>query len=94
MKSQLIRAEITVSGFVQGVGFRYFVFSKATNLGLKGFTKNLLTGEVITVVEGERFLIEELIDFLKIGPSRSSVKSYSVNWFEYKNEFEIFEIRH
>jgi acylphosphatase len=93
MKSQLVKAEITVAGLVQGVGFRYFLYSKAQNLGLNGFTKNLFTGEVVTVVEGERFLIEELIDYIKIGPSRSHVKSHSVNWFEYKNEFTIFEIR-
>ena len=94
MTSKFIKAEIIVKGFVQGVGFRYFVYSKAQNLGLKGYTKNLYTGEVETVVEGEKYLIEELIDYLKIGPSRSNVKSHAVNWFEYKNEFEIFEIRH
>jgi len=94
MNSQLVKAEITVSGLVQGVGFRYFVLSKAQNLGLKGYTKNLFTGEVLTVAEGERFLIEELIDYIKIGPSRSHVKKYSVDWFEYKNEFKTFEIRY
>ena len=93
MASNLVKAEITVSGLVQGVGFRYFVYSKAQTLGLNGYTKNLFTGEVVTVVEGERFLIEEIIDWIKIGPSRSHVKSLSVNWFEYKNEFEIFEIK-
>ena len=94
MASNLVKAEIAVSGLVQGIGFRYFVYSKAQNLGLNGYTKNLFTGEVVTVVEGERYLIEELIDYLKIGPSRSHVKSHSVNWFEYKNEFKIFEIKH
>ena len=94
MASNLVKAEIAVSGLVQGIGFRYFVYSKAQNLGLNGYTKNLFTGEVVTVVEGERYLIEELIDYLKIGPSRSHVKSHSVNWFEYKYEFKIFEIKH
>ena len=94
MASNLVKAEITVSGLVQGIGFRYFVYSKAENLGLKGYVKNFYTGEVYTVVEGERYLVEELIDYLKIGPSRSHVKSYSVNWFEYRNEFTIFEIKH
>ena len=93
MASNLVKAEITVSGLVQGVGFRYFVYSKAQNLELNGYTKNLFTGEVVSVVEGERYLIEELIDYVKIGPSRSHVKSHSVNWFEYKNEFDIFEIK-
>ena len=35
-----VSADIVVSGFVQGVGFRYFVLHQATNLGLKGFVEN------------------------------------------------------
>jgi acylphosphatase len=93
MSERLIRAEITVSGLVQGVGFRYFVYSKAQNLELKGYTKNLFSGKVFTVVEGEKYLVEELVDYIKIGPSRSYVKSFSVDWFEYKNEFTTFEIK-
>lgn len=94
MPNNFVKAEIIVSGLVQGIGFRYFVYSKAQSLGLKGYTKNLFSGEVFTVVEGERYLVEELIDYIKIGPSRSHVKSHSVNWFEYKNEFTTFEIKH
>ncbi len=94
MANNLIKAEIKVSGLVQGVGFRYFVYSKAQNLGLNGYTKNLFTGEVVTVVEGEKYLVKELVDWIKIGPGRSYVKSHSVNWFEYNNEFSVFEIKH
>ena len=94
MASNLVKAEITVSGLVQGVGFRYYVYSKAQMLELNGYTKNLFTGEVVTVVEGEKYLIEDLIDYIKIGSSRSHVKAHSVNWLEYKNEFLIFEIKH
>lgn len=93
MHNNLVKAELSVSGLVQGVGFRYFVYSKAQNLELNGYTKNLFSGEVVTVVEGEKHLVAELIDYIKIGPSRSHVKSHSVNWFEYKNEFKIFEIK-
>ena len=88
-----VRAEIIVNGLVQGVGFRYFVYREAKNLGLKGFVKNLYTGEVLTVAEGERALIEELINKLKVGPMHASVKNYHVDWQETKNEFDTFEIR-
>jgi acylphosphatase len=93
MSSNFVKAEITVSGLVQGIGFRYYVYSKAQNLQLNGYTKNLFSGVVVTVVEGEKYLVDELIDYIKIGPSRSHVKSYSVNWFEWKNEFTTFEIK-
>ncbi len=88
------RAEIIVNGFVQGVGFRYFVVRNAEKLGLKGYTKNLYSGEVLTVVEGEKFLIEELYNKLRIGPQHADVKNASINWLEFKNEFKRFEVRY
>jgi len=88
-----VRAEIIVNGLVQGVGYRYFVLREAKRLELKGFTQNLYTGEVMTVVEGEKGIIEELINKLKVGPIHSSVKSCKVDWQEPKNEFTEFEVR-
>jgi len=88
-----VRAEIIVNGLVQGVGFRYFVYREAQKLGLTGFVKNLYTGEVLTVAEGGKALIEELINKLKVGPMHASVKNYRVDWLENKNEFDTFEIR-
>lgn len=88
-----IRAEIIVKGLVQGVGYRYFVVREAKQLGLRGFTQNLYNGEVLTVVEGERAIVEELIKKLKVGPIHAAVKSCKVDWQELKNEFTEFEVR-
>jgi len=88
-----VRAEIVVHGLVQGVGFRYFVMREAKKLGLNGYVKNLYTGEVITVVEGEKAIVEEIIKKLKIGPIHASVNSFKVDWQEPKNEFTDFEVR-
>jgi len=88
-----VRAEIVVNGLVQGVGYRYFVVREAQKLGLKGFTQNLYTGEVLTVLEGERLVVEEIIKKLKVGPMHASVKSCKVDWQEPKNEFTEFEVR-
>jgi acylphosphatase len=91
---EICRAEIVVNGLVQGVGFRYFVLRKAEKFGLKGYTKNLYSGEVFTEVEGPRYLIGELFSEIKIGPGYSNVKNASIRWSEAKNEFTRFEIRH
>ncbi len=88
------RAEIIANGLVQGVGFRYFIIKNAESLGLNGYTKNLYSGEVLTVVEGSRAKIEELFKRIKVGPSHASVKNCKVNWGESKNEFTHFEIRY
>ncbi len=94
MGKEKVRAEIIASGVVQGVGFRYFVMRNAQALGLTGYVKNLFTGEVLTVAEGERFAVEALIEKIKTGPSRSYVKNVSVAWLEYKGEFKSFEVRY
>jgi acylphosphatase len=94
MDQDLKRAEIIVNGFVQGVGFRWYVLRIAQQLGLKGYVKNLYTGEVLALAEGEKSSIEELFYRMKIGPAHSAVKNAKINWEEFKNEFRTFEIRH
>ena len=93
MSKNDVRAEIIVNGLVQGIGFRYFVLRQAQNLGVKGYVRNLYTGEVLTVAEGERSLVEELIKQLRIGPSHSQVKNCRVEWSESIEEFKTFEVR-
>lgn len=93
MAKNSVRAEITVNGLVQGVGFRYYILRQAQNLELKGFVKNLYTGEVYLLAEGERGMIEELIKLTKIGPSHAHVKNCRVEWSNSIDEFTTFEIR-
>jgi len=88
-----VRAEIVVNGLVQGVGYRYYVVREGQKLGLKGYTQNLYTGEVLTVVEGEKAIVEEMIKKLRVGPIHASVKTCKVDWQEPKNEFTDFEVR-
>ena len=90
----LKRAKIIVNGLVQGVGFRYFVIQQARRLGLKGYTKNLYTGEVITEVEGDAGLIQQFIKELKVGPSHAHVKNCAIEWSEFTDEFKTFEVRY
>ncbi len=71
----LRRLEARVFGFVQGVGFRYFVRKNALKLGLSGYAKNLADGSVEVVAEGEEKNILELVDLLKIGNAYSTVES-------------------
>jgi len=53
-----MRRKIQVTGTVQGVGFRPFVFRLAGELGLAGSVRNTAAGVVIEV-EGERARVEE-----------------------------------
>lgn len=90
----MVRAEITASGRVQGVGFRYFVYRNAEKLKLNGYTQNLANGDVITVVEGEKDLIEKLVDIISAGPSHAFIKNTKVTWSNSFKEFSTFEVRY
>ena len=85
--------KITVKGRVQGVGFRYFIARAAHDLGLKGYTKNQYEGNVEIYAEGRREFLEELVKQAKLGPSHAYVESASVEWLEFKNKYNNFEIR-
>ena len=88
-----VSAHIIVKGLVQGVGFRWFVEREANNLSLNGYVKNLFTGDVEVEVEGERGMIEELIEKLRIGNRMSRVTDVQVIWGEFGNKYQTFQIR-
>ena len=71
----LKRLDARVFGFVQGVGFRYFVRKNALKLELSGYAKNLADGSVEVVAEGEEKNILKLVDLLKKGNVYSTVES-------------------
>lgn len=87
------RAEIVVSGLVQGVGFRFFTVRQAQRIGLTGYVKNLPDDRVLAIAEGEVYQIEELFEYMRSGPSHASVKSCKIIWMEPLHEFTEFEIR-
>jgi len=89
-----VRANILVKGIVQGVGFRYFVLLSARRLSItEGYVRNLPTGDVEVVAEGERSLVNEFIKQLRIGPRSAWVKDVVVSFSEPTGEFDSFEVR-
>lgn len=87
-------AHITISGFVQGVGFRHFVRKNAQSLGITGWVRNLPDGSVEAEFQGEKEKIEQIIRICKKGPFLSEVENVEVEWVDDKNEFDDFFVRH
>jgi len=55
---ETVRAEILVSGRVQGVGFRRFARNAAERLGIESNPKNLRDGRVFIIAEGRSEAVE------------------------------------
>ena len=64
MAGQVIRKAVRVQGVVQGVGFRPFVYSLATGLGLGGLVGNDTDG-VFAEIEGEPTAVGEFLRLLE-----------------------------
>jgi acylphosphatase len=91
MKSKM---HIIVKGLVQGVFFRQFTKEWAEELNIKGWVRNLETGEVEVVCEGEEEKLSKFVEKLKIGPPSAQVEKVEVEKKEYKGEFKGFWIKY
>jgi acylphosphatase len=91
-KIQNISVKIIVSGIVQGVGFRYFIARVSNELNLTGYVKNLWNGDVEIYAEGRKEFVEEIVKKAQAGPSHSRVSGCKVEWLDFTNKYDNFEI--
>ncbi len=91
----MVQLHALVRGYVQGVGFRFFVLDRAEGLGLAGYVRNLPDGRMVEVVaEGPRDSLETLLQALWRGPRGSLVEGVDVHWPPPTGRFSSFEVRH
>ncbi|WP_086358207.1 MULTISPECIES: acylphosphatase [unclassified Gilliamella] len=89
------QVKIRVSGRVQGVGFRFFTYQKATKLGLVGYVKNLDNGEVEIVAQGDNISIAKLIQwFEQGGPVSARITEINVTELIPENQLNAFNIKY
>lgn len=86
-------AQIHISGIVQGVGFRPFVYNLAKRLGLKGWVRNTSAGVDIQV-DGQPASLKAFVEALRSeAPALAHIDDLQVAWQE-ANGFQAFEIIH
>lgn len=83
--------KFTVSGVVQGVGFRYHTAHQGMILGLTGYARNLNDGDVEVVVCGEEEQISQLASWLTVGPKTATVDAVVRGATDYQ-EYKGFKI--
>ncbi len=89
----LIGVQIHITGIVQGVGFRPFVFNLARQYELTGWVKNTSAGVDILVDGSLDRLVPFIADLKKRPPALARIDSFQVSDCP-PNGFENFEIIH
>jgi acylphosphatase len=75
---EVTRAHVTISGRVQGIGFRYATRERARSRGVAGWVRNNSDGTVDAVFEGSPEAVEALIAWCRRGPSGARVDDVKV----------------
>ncbi len=88
----LILRHYLISGRVQGVGYRAFTKRQADSLGLRGWVRNLKSGQVEALAEGSEFSLEEFIKALKEGPQAAGVTEVKFVDLDQPMELADFEV--
>ena len=73
VKSMPVCIRCIVTGRVQGVFFRASTQREAVRLGLTGYAINLADGSVEVLACGEASAVEQLRQWLRVGPPASRV---------------------
>jgi acylphosphatase len=69
----LVARRLLISGRVQGVGFRYFVETRAQAEGVHGWVRNLDDGRVEALIEGDRESVDRVELAVRRGPPHAHV---------------------
>lgn len=82
-----------IHGRVQGVGYRFFARERASELGITGYARNLPSGDVEVVAEGDEDALITYLEMLREGPDWASVSSVDVSWEPPLGEEGCFRVK-
>lgn len=87
------RLILELSGIVQGVGFRPFIYNLAHRLGLKGYVSNNLIGVNIDV-QGDKDNLHTFLSVIKgQSPPLANIVFHSISWADKIINYSDFEIK-
>ena len=80
-----MKKHIIITGKVQGVGFRHWLYKAAIQRKIDGWVRNKISGEVEALLIGDDVEIDNLIRLCEKGPPSSKVTKIKVQ--NYQKEF-------
>lgn len=87
----MIARRVTVTGRVQGVGFRFFAERTARELGVTGWVRNLPDGKVESLAQGDEDAVARYLERLREGPRLGRVMQVEIEEVA-TGGFDSFEI--
>ena len=87
-----MKKHIVISGKVQGVGFRYWLYKAATQRNIDGWVRNKISGEVEALLVGNDVEINKLIKLCEKGPPSSKVTKVKVQSYQKEYLKKSFDI--
>jgi acylphosphatase len=88
----MIRYNMIISGYVQGVGFRYFVRITASKYGINGWVRNNMNGTVEIDAEGNEINMNKFIEVIEKGNRYSEVADISIKENKSYENYRDFNI--
>ncbi|MCS6914098.1 MAG: acylphosphatase [Myxococcales bacterium] len=76
---QTRQVRLLISGLVQGVCYRASAQRQAQSLGLRGWVRNLRTGQVELVAQGPHDDVEALVAWCRRGPPAARVHRVDIH---------------
>lgn len=74
-----LQARLTITGRVQGVGFRDWALQTGQRLGLTGWVRNRSDGAVEALVVGDETAVGQMIEACRRGPLLARVDEIDVD---------------
>lgn len=87
-----VARKFTISGLVQGVGYRFFTQRAAARHQVLGYVRNLKDGRVEAWAEGDAKSVEDFKHDLLTGPVYSKVEEIEETVLEPSNLYSSFRI--
>ena len=73
-----LQARLTITGRVQGVGYRDWAISTGRGLGLSGWVRNRTDGSVEALIVGDDAAVGAMINACRSGPTIARVDALDV----------------
>lgn len=93
MGSTVKNYQLTITGRVQGVGFRYSAVQKAKEHDIRGYVKNKYDGSVLIEAEGEETDLDHFILWCHRGPFSARVDNV-IRVSGSVKDFPSFTVKH